>query len=166
MKNKRNDNPTEQEQLSLILQILSAKNNEAVGDNEGFSEFSCSAQSTIIDFFRTFTDKQMETAAMNIINQCNALQAMVYKHLLDTVSQKMVQLEEDYRKKQYALSEAAQKKVKATFTVQEAIAISAKSRNTIYTHLKNGILIGKQDDLGRWTIRREDLENYLNRNDF
>ena len=53
-----------------------------------------------------------------------------------------------------------------TFSPPEVVEISGKSKNTIYTHLKNGKLKGHQDSDGIWIIERTDLEEYLHRTDF
>ena len=55
---------------------------------------------------------------------------------------------------------------KQTFTAGEAIAITRKSKNTIYSHLMSGKLKGTKDKTDEWVITREALEEYTKRTDF
>ena len=55
---------------------------------------------------------------------------------------------------------------KKTFTAEEAITISGKSKNTIYSHLSSGKLKAEKDATGTWVITREALEGYTKRTDF
>ena len=55
---------------------------------------------------------------------------------------------------------------KMSFTAEEAISITGKSKNTIYSHLSSGKLKGDKDVTGLWVIKREALEEYTKRTDF
>lgn len=55
---------------------------------------------------------------------------------------------------------------KMSFTAEDAISITGKSKNTIYKHLSSGKLKAKKDATEQWVITREALEEYTQRTDF
>ena len=146
--------------LEAVLRTL----NETHGDIVPFDGFNPDSRNkSIEEYFSTMSDEEKITASLHIIEHCSALQLCLHKYLFDLLEDRSQKMAEEIKRQKIELDN--QKKPKMTFNPIEVVKISGKSKNTIYTHLKNGKLKGQQDQGGIWIIERKDLENYLHRTD-
>ncbi len=108
-----------------------------------------------------------------IIDQAGKLQAQVFNYLLSRLERKEAALIARCKEIENEILTKKELDKQMTFSAREILDITSRlkirgktSKNTVYSHLSKGLLKGTQDDLGNWTVKREDLEKYLNRTDF
>ncbi len=145
--------------LTEVLNIL-YKTQYDILPFDGFEGFN--AEFIIKDFFDNIDEDKREEAAEHIITHCTYLQTSLHHYLFKHLDNSKQAWER--QRTQQELNTPKQKQM--TFTPAEVVTISKKVRTTIYNHLKNGKLKGIQDIDGNWTIKREDLIEYLHRDDF
>ena len=150
-------------ELETVLKILNERKAD-VFPFDGFSTINITSNSAIKNFFAGIDDKDKVETAKGIIDHACELQRCLISYLFELLESRNKAMLEELEQREHEITTRTAKKM--TFTVPEIVAISGKAKNTIYSHLKNGKLIGHSDKDGLWTITREDLENYLHRSDF
>lgn len=149
------------EDLKAVLKTLH-ETDYYTFDGNGFDPDT--SNMAIEQYFSSMTNKERIKASMHIINHCSALQECLHKYLFTWLEMQEKTMQEELKRQKTELEQSKQPKM--TFSPPEVVEISGKSKNTIYTHLKNGKLKGHQDSDGIWIIERIDLEEYLHRTDF
>lgn len=152
--------------LEHIIQLLAElnPNNDILG--YGFSDDNMNGKSAVQDYFNSITEMERIKIANKVLQECRGLEDLIYEYIIKDIENRANKSIKEYNSKCEQLITEGISRKKSTFTVKEVITISQKSRNTIYKHLKDGTLKGIQDKQENWTIKREALEEYLNRNDF
>ena len=120
----------------------------------------------VYQFHHTITSS--ETRTRNII-----MLYSVFNYLLSRLERKEAALIARCKEIENEILTKKELDKQMTFSAPEILDITSRlkirgktSKNTVYSHLSKGLLKGTQNDLGNWTVKREDLEKYLNRTDF
>ena len=150
-------------ELEHVLKILY---DARQGDNMiyAFDANDWIPHTAIINYFSNIDDSKKVEVAKEIIEHCYALQHSLLSYLFKLLETREQSMFEKLKEREHEIENKTVKQM--TFTAPEVVKISGKSKNTIYTHLKNGKLKGHNDGNGTWTVKREDLEKYLHRSNF
>ena len=150
--------------LEEVLRILDERHKSLPVDGDNFDPDSFFPSMAITNYLSNKTDSDKIQSARNIIEHCTSLQICLHQYLFEELDRQKKSMLAAIKEQEEQLVNSTLPQM--TFTAPEVIKISGKCKNTIYSHLKSGKLKGHNDGDGVWTIKREDLERYLHRNDF
>lgn len=160
-----------------VLRDLAYKDPNTMLGEGGFDSGNvigdCGYSYVLDKYVSELKDDEVVKNLNRIIDQAGKLQAQVFNYLLSRLERKEAALIARCKEIEKEILMKKELDKQMTFTVPEILNITnrlnirgKKSKNTVYQHLDLGILKGTQDELNNWTIKREDLEKYLNRTDF
>ncbi len=116
----------------------------------------------IISYLNGIPEEKRTERTTHIIKQLKFLTIKVE----EAERRRLVELINLYQRKIAEVVPSSKPETKQFFTAEEAINITGKSKNTIYSHLSSGKLKADKDATGAWVITREALEEYTKRTDF
>lgn len=108
-----------------------------------------------------------------ILNQTNNLQIQLFNYLFIVLEDKKKSQVQEIKQMEDDIKNKMESSKQMTFTPPEILKLTKRfnvkgkmSINTIISHLNNGTLKGQKQKNGTWIVKREDLVNYLGRDDF
>ncbi len=137
------------------------------GDNGGFADG--------VKAIKRFASEQKDVveSVRRVLNQTSNLQIQLFNYLFSVLEEKKTTQIEEIRQMADNMKNEMESSKQMSFTPPEILELTKRfnikgktSKNTINTHLNNGTLKGIRQNNGTWVVKREDLVDYLGRDDF